>query len=158
MTNDEEMILTVDAVVSLREITKETVRDILNLKVSDDQRNFVAPNAKSIAEAHFEPKAWFRAIYADETAVGFVMLYVDSEKSIYYLWRYMIDGQFQGKGYGRQALQLTIAYVKTRPNATEMVLSYVPADEGSPERFYAKLGFVNTGEVHDGENEMKLVF
>jgi len=146
-----------DAIVSLREITKETVRSILILKVNDDQRNFVALNAVSIAEAYFEPKAWFRGIYADETAVGFVMLFDDAEKPEYYLWRYMIDGRFQGKGYGRQALHLLIEHVKTRPNGTEMLLSYVPA-EGSPEGFYAKLGFENTGVVDDGENEMKLIF
>ncbi len=146
-----------NAVVSLREISKETVRSILDLEVHPEQQNFVAPNAVSISQAHFEPKAWFRGIYADETAVGFVMLFDDPEKPFYYLWRYMIDGKFQGKGYGRQALQLTIDYVKTRPNATEMFVSYVPA-EGGPEQFYAKTGFVNTGEVHDGEHEMKLVF
>jgi len=47
--------------------------------------------------------------------------------------------------------------VRGRPGATEMLLSYVPA-EGSPEPFYAGLGFVNTGEIEDGENVMRLAF
>jgi hypothetical protein len=29
----------------------------------------------SIAQVHFRPEAWFRAICADDTPVGFVMLY-----------------------------------------------------------------------------------
>ena len=60
--------------VSLREVTKDTLQSILDLKVSPDQEQFVATNAKSIAQAHFYESAWFRAIYADDVPVGFVML------------------------------------------------------------------------------------
>ena len=146
-----------NAVVTLREITKETLRSVMDLKVAPEQEDFVAPNSVSIAQAHYDDKAWFRAIYADETAVGFVMLFDDPEKPFYYLWRYMIDTKYQGRGYGRLALNLVIDYVKTRPRAKELLVTYVPG-EGSPEKFYEKLGFVNTGVEHDGEWEMKLTF
>ncbi len=76
---DETPTITRDSVVSFREINAETVRTICRLDVSEEQMHFVAPNAHSIAQAYFEPKAWFRAIYADETPVGFVMLYDDPE-------------------------------------------------------------------------------
>ncbi len=136
--------------VSLREVTADTVRAIVKLEVADDQKGFVAPNAVSIAQAYFEPKAWFRAIYADEEPVGFVMLYDDAEKPEYFLWRLMIaDGQ-QGNGYGRAAVELLIEYVRTRPGAAELLTSYVP-QEGGPMVFYQKLGFVETGEIDDGE-------
>lgn len=144
-----------NATVTLREITAETLRSILELKVGPDQDGLVAPNAVSIAQAHFSDHAWFRAIYADETPVGFVMLDDQPEKSEYYLWRYMIDARYQKLGFGRQALQLLIEHVKTRPNATELFLSYVPKETG-PKQFYEKLGFVPTGNVHDGEVEMKI--
>ena len=153
--SDEVKIPGPDAVVTLQEITKKTVRSIIDLKVAPEQDNFVAPNAVSIAQAHFEEKAWFRAIYADETPVGFVMLFDDTEKLQYFLWRYMIDAKYQGKGYGRSAITLLIDYVKTRPGAKELLVTYVPG-EGSPEKFYEKAGFVNTGVEHDGEWEMKL--
>ncbi len=146
-----------NAVVTLREVTKDTLDDILELKVKPEQRQFVADNAVSIAEAHFEEKAWFRAIYADETPVGFLMLYDDPEATDYYLWRFMIDARYQRLGYGDRALQLLIDYVRSRPDATELLVSYVPA-EGSPEPFYRRAGFVDTGQVHDGENVMNLVF
>lgn len=143
--------------VELREITRETVRDIIRLEVRSEQKSFVAPNAISLAEALFEPKAWYRAIYADEEPVGFVMLFDDDEKGFYYLWRFMIAAPYQGMGYGAEAMRLVIDYVRTRPGATELKLSYVPAD-GGPEHFYQKQGFVNTGEVEDGENVMRLTF
>jgi diamine N-acetyltransferase len=144
-----------NATVTLREITAETLRSILELKVGPDQDGLVAPNAVSIAQAHFSEHAWFRAIYADETPVGFVMLDDQPEKPEYYLWRYMIDARYQKLGFGRQALLLLIDHVKTRPNATELFLSYVPKETG-PKGFYEKLGFVPTGKVHDGEVEMKI--
>ncbi len=153
--NPQDPIPSRNAVVSLREVTADTLRSILRLKVSPQQEQFVADNATSIAQAHFEPKAWFRAIYADETPVGFVMLYDDTDKPEYFLWRYMIDSRYQGLGFGRRALLQVIDIVRGRPGATEMLLSYVPA-EGSPEPFYAGLGFINTGDVEDGENVMRL--
>ncbi len=63
-----------DDVVSLRAITAETVRTICALEVRQEQRSYVADNALSIAQAHFVPGAWFRAVYAGETPVGFGML------------------------------------------------------------------------------------
>lgn len=153
--SEQESTLTRDSIVSLREITNDTLGAVLRLKVSPEQEQFVANNAVSIAQAHFEPKAWFRAIYADETPVGFVMLYDDPDKPEYFLWRYMVDSRYQRHGFGRRALELLIDHVRTRPNARKLLLSYVPA-EGSPEPFYAQLGFVNTGEVDDGENIMEL--
>ena len=59
---------------SLREITKETVRLVTALDVGPDQHGLVAPNSISIAEAHFEPKAWFRAIYYGEEPAGFAIV------------------------------------------------------------------------------------
>jgi diamine N-acetyltransferase len=153
--SDEEKIPRKDSVVSLREISKETVRSICNLTVDEHQNQFVAPNSVSIAQAYFEPKAWFRAIYADEIPVGFVMLYDNSEENEYFLWRFMIDKKYQKLGFGKKALLLVIDYVKSRPNAKELYTSYVKKD-GSPEGFYKQLGFVDTGKIDHGEHVLKL--
>lgn len=143
------------APVELREITSDTVRAICRLAVTPAQSAFVAPNAVSLAEALFEPRAWYRAIYADGFPVGFAMLSIDTETPMYYLWRLMIaDGQ-QRKGYGRAALAAIVDHVRTLPGATELLVSWVPAP-GGPEPFYLGLGFVPTGAVHDGEVEARL--
>jgi diamine N-acetyltransferase len=147
-------MITQNATISLREVTAETVRAICNLKVAAQQEGFVAPNAVSIAQAHFAPQAWFRAIYADETPVGFVMLHDDSHKQEYYLWRFMVAAPYQQLGFGRRALELLFAHVRTRPGARELYTSVVPG-EGSPGPFYEKLGFAYTGEVDEDELVMK---
>jgi diamine N-acetyltransferase len=138
------------AVVALREVTKDTVRAVSILQVAPSQGGFVAPNAVSFAEAMFEPKAWFRAIVADDVPVGFVMLSLDETTPEYYLWRFMIDARYQGRGYGRAALALVVDHVRSLPRATELLVSWVPED-GGPEPFYRALGFEPTGEVDDGE-------
>ena len=58
---------------------------------------------------------------------------------------------YQRMGFGLQAVRLPIDYVRTRPAATALLTSYVPG-EGNPSPFYARLGFVETGEVDDDEN------
>lgn len=136
--------------VRLVEITKDTVRAIIALTVAEHQSGFVAPNAVSIAQAHFEPKAWFRAAYAGTEPVGFVMTYEDPKGPEYFLWRLMIDHRYQGRGYGRRVLEMVIDRTRGLPNAEVLTTSYVPG-EGSPGDFYHRMGFVDTGEVDEGE-------
>jgi diamine N-acetyltransferase len=146
-----------NAIVTLREITKETLHGILKLSVSEQQQDFVATNAVSIAQAYFErDTAWFRGIYADETPVGFLMLYDNPAASEYFLWRFMIDTCYQGRGFGKRAVELLIDHVRSRPGARELGVSCVPGD-GSPCPFYEKMGFQYTGSEDDGELVMKLM-
>ncbi len=143
--------------MQLREISSETVRLICDLSVREDQKIFVASNAISISQAHFSKHAWFRAIYADDIPVGFLMLEDQPEKPEYYLWRFMIDQKYQRVGLGAKALKLLIQHVKNRPNATELITS-VLQDEGGPQGFYEKQGFMLTGEYEEGEAILRLVF
>ncbi len=141
--------------VSLREITKDTVRAICRLETS----GFVAPNAVSIAQAYFEPHAWFRAIYADEEPVGFLMLYDDPDDPSgprYFLWRMMIASEHQRKGYGHRALELLREHVRGRQGATFLETSCFQASVGGPEPFYTSFGFEPTGEIVDDEIVLRL--
>jgi diamine N-acetyltransferase len=143
-----------EIVVTLREITAETVRSVTKLAVSAEQQGYVAPNAVSIAEAYFEPKAWFRAVAAGEELVGFAMVYRDAQIGEFYVWRFMIDERYQGRGYGRQAMEL-LAEEARSDGAAAVTLSVVPGDH-SALAFYTRLGFEETGKVHEGEVELRL--
>jgi diamine N-acetyltransferase len=115
----------------------------------------VAENAVSIAQAHFEPKAWFRAIYADETPIGFLMISDDPDGPEYFLWRLMIDAMYQGKGFGQRAVALLVEYVRNRPDARELLVSYHPGPL-SPRDFYLKQGFRDTGRIEEDEVVLSL--
>jgi diamine N-acetyltransferase len=139
------------SIVSLREVTAETVRAVCKLSdtLSEAQKRMVAPNAVSIAEAYFNEHAWFRAIYADDTLVGFIMLFIgpdedNPEEMEYFLWRYMVAGPYQGMGFGRQALGIVIEDIKQK--GARVFGTSCGEGEGSPEGFYKKLGFEPTGK------------
>jgi diamine N-acetyltransferase len=146
-----------DEEVSFQEITAKTVLGIcfLSETLTDPSMKFVAPNAISLAEAHFNKHTWFRAIYAGRTPVGFVMLDDNEQEEDYFLWRFMIAEPYQGRGYGREALRRLVEYVKTRPGAKELSVS-CGQGEGSPEGFYLKLGFVHTGQMEGDEVVLRL--
>ncbi|PCH87731.1 MAG: hypothetical protein COB86_08050 [Dehalococcoidia bacterium] len=86
-----------DAAVSLREVTYANLFEVLDLKVKPEQECLVGPNSVSISEAHFWPTGRFRAIYADDTPVGFVMIddhYLADENRTYF-HRFVISaGQY----------------------------------------------------------------
>ena len=149
------------APVTLREINAASVRAICGLRVTPAQEHLVAPNALSIAQAYFEPAAWFRAIHAGDEPVGFAMLY-DPTRAVApesadtcHLWRFMVAAEYQRKGHGGAALAQLIEHAKTLDRVTTFSLSFVPA-EGSPRDFYARFGFRETGEVDEGEVVMAL--
>ena len=143
-------------IVTLREITADTVRAVTRLAVRPDQERFVASNAVSLSQALFSDEAWFRAIYADDDLVGFVMLADGTLKKDppaepnVGLWRLMIDARHQRRGIGREVIRLVLDHVRTRPGVRHLYTSYVPGD-GTPGPFYRSLGFEPNGEVDDGE-------
>lgn len=143
--------------VTLREINSKSVAGICLLSelMQYPQNSFVAPNAYSLAEALFHATAWYRAIYAGKAPIGFVMLDDDMEKQKYYLWRFMIAPHFQRQGFGARAIELLVGYVKSRPGAKELFVSYIDHEKG-PAGFYRRLGFKETGEVDEGEVLMKI--
>jgi len=131
--------------VELREITAATVRTICGLEVAEEQRENVAPVAISIAQAHFEPRATFRAIYAGNEPVGFMLWRDDDKPGTAYLWRFMIDRRHQGKGYGRAALEQAFALLKAQGVIT--LSASVVRGEHSPLGFYLSIGFIEANEV-----------
>jgi len=150
--------------VTLKRITRRNLGVVLRLKVKPKQEFLVATNAKSIAQAHFYREAWYRAIYFGDTPIGFVLLadstlkykHIKRKTPYLYLWRLMIDGKYQGKGYGRKAVELVISHLKTRPNAKEVTLHHEQTT-GNAGEFYERLGFKLTGKILHNELERKLV-
>lgn len=154
-------IPSMDSQVTLREITAETVRSVIELAVTDYQTRFVAPNAVSLAQALFTPAAWYRAIYLGDKPVGFLMLEDETELDpvpdppSVWVWRFMVDARYQRKGIGRATMLLVLEHVRSKGIVRKLAISYVPG-EGCPEPLYRSLGFKPTGEMDEGEVIMEL--
>ena len=127
--------------IILKDITKENLESIIDLDVSVRQRNQVAPNSVSIAQGHYSNSAWFKGIFNNNVPIGFVMLDLFTKEKKCFLWRFMIDEKYQGKGYGKIALTQVIDYVKSLKVFDEIKASYVPAESGA-EGFYKSFGFM----------------
>jgi diamine N-acetyltransferase len=139
--------------VRLERITPANVRAVCDLRVAPDQESFVTPNAISLAEAYVHDLAWCRAVYADEHLVGLLMLHDSATGPGYMLWRLMVDARFPGRGLGREVAQQVVGYVRTRSGSTDLKVG-AHRGPGAPGPFYESLGFVATGEVIDGEEDV----
>ena len=133
------------------------------LRVAPAQERFVGTIAGALADARELPEAnpWYRAVYADDEPVGFVMLSWDVPPrpphiiGPWFLWKLLIDERQQGRGLGR-ATVLRVADIVRANGAAELLTSCVPGAEG-PEGFYLRLGFVPTGDFDDvGETILAL--
>ena len=142
--------------IRLEEITRENIDEVLALKVDESQKSFVSTNGDSLAQAYVYPETAFPfAVYEDSTMVGFIMMGYYEVKEYYTLWKFMIDRRYQNKGYGRQALRLGIQYLQNRFNVSEIYTGVVPGNSVA-KKLYESVGFVDTGLVELGMEEMRL--
>ena len=170
--------------IHLEKVTEDNVEAIVKLNVSKEQRKYVASNNWSLIDAYLslaegEPVFPF-GIYNGKTLVGFIMISYDNDwtgyerdawlnsdayrfykdKYYYYVWRFMIDKRFQGRGYGREALRLAIEFMRTFPcgEAEYCVLSYEPTNEAA-KRFYSSFGFEELNEpgYYEEDDEISAV-
>ena len=151
--------------VQLKKVDAGNVWEILALHVADAQKHFVAPNDRSIIEAYLAITSGGHAfpfgIYDGDTPVGFLMIGYDVDDSwqnapaiaygTYNIWRLMIGSSYQHRGYGRQALQLALDFIRTYPcgKSACVWLSYEP-ENAHARALYHSFGFRETGEK-DGD-------
>ncbi|KAH8895599.1 GCN5-related N-acetyltransferase [Thozetella sp. PMI_491] len=153
------------SIVELREINESNWRDVINLRVAACQTANVSSNVHSLCESHYSKDAWVRAIYANETPVGFLMMSIWDPEEWYSIWRFMIDQNYQGKGYGRAAIELAIAYIREQHPQAKTIRLMTTGLHGkkgveacdSPYKFYVSMGWKDISSVNDdGELEMGL--
>ncbi|WP_217558700.1 GNAT family N-acetyltransferase [Paenibacillus sp. GbtcB18] len=151
--------------ITLRKITLENRRALFNLEVSEEQRRFVASNLSSMASCYVlatnggHPFPF--AIYADEQPVGFVMLTYgitgyelpSIADDSYCILRLMIDKQYQNRGYGREAMNKILEFIRTFPAgpASYCWIAYKP-DNFTAKKLYESFGFHDNGEICENES------
>ena len=135
--------------ITFREITSDNYSQVLNLKITPEQEaaKFVSPVVRSLADAWFyreEGIAYPKAVYADEDLVGFIMYELDTEEQQVFIWRFLIDQRYQGKGYGRQTIEVVMEMAKEQAQITKVVADYVDGNEPM-KKILLDLGFEETG-------------
>ncbi|WP_431043488.1 GNAT family N-acetyltransferase [Streptomyces sp. P1-3] len=138
----------------LEKVTPDNVLDACRLRVRPEQERFVAPVARSLAEAYAQPDvAWPRLVFDGDRLVGFVMGFFDvrfdpdnpDERPRSGLWRLVVAAGQQGRGCGRFAVASVCDEVRRR-GQTRVTVTWGQGEHG-PEGFYLGLGFRLTGET-----------
>ena len=142
--------------VQLKPVTKENLDAVLALAVDESQAGFVSTTAESLAQAYvYTDTAFPFAVYDDGNPVGFIMLGYYEEKKYYTLWKLMIDQQYQGRGHGKAALELGIAFLRERFRIKEIYTGVIP-DNKVAKNLYQSVGFEDTGLFENGMEELRL--
>ena len=145
--------------VELKPITEDNFIDAFNLKLAPGQDEFVSHPIRSLAQAYvYRDQCQPFGIYADGTMVGYVMVIYDYDIPEYDTWHMMIDESLQGRGYGSEALDKVIDYIRTKPfGDSDRVALTCNKDNAAALRLYERKGFVPTGAVYDDEIELVLM-
>lgn len=144
--------------VELKEITEENFIDAFNLKLASGQERFVSHPIRSLAQAYvYRNQCQPFGIYAEGSMVGYVMVIYDYDIPEYNIWHMMIDESMQRHGYGNEALDQVIDYIRTKPFGNSGRISLTCNKNNSiAKRLYEGKGFSATGVEDDDEVELVL--
>jgi len=146
--------------MKLVEIDKDNWLRTVLLTTNEDGKatvieKFVASNALSIVQSIYETGWNVRGIEVDDRIIGFTMYGLDEETKNYWICRLMIDYTCQGKGYGREVVQLILNEMKQLNDCHMIYLSTEPDNEKAV-TLYESFGFQKTGKINEGEAEFVL--
>ena len=114
---------------------------------------------RSLAQAYvYRDQCTPFGVYSGDTMVGYVMVIYDYDEETYNIWHLMIDRDFQGKGFGRKAMELALGYVREKPfgDSDRVLITCAPENEVAY-RLYSSMGFSLTGRSDDEEVELELI-
>jgi diamine N-acetyltransferase len=136
--------------VSLRPVDQDNWRDVVRLKVSEAQQDFVAEPSYYLALCAYGNDWQPLAITLGEQVIGFMMWATDEADGSCWLGGIIIDQGMQNRSYGSQAVQAAIKLMNEQHGYTNFALSYQPTNLAG-KHVYAKLGFVEMDEWEDDE-------
>ena len=132
--------------MEFRKIDKTNYWDCMALAVDESQTSFVADNKQSLVEAAYEDNLYTLGIYHEDIMVGFILYDYDDTIPGWSMSRFMIGKQFQGKGYGKEAVVAFLEYFKYKHNAERIYIS-VSLDNTVARKMYSDIGFVEVKEI-----------
>lgn len=153
--------------ISLKDIKHSNWLQCIELEVAEEQRQFVNPNIFSLAEAFAhsdtnkeDADKYYRcipfAIYNDEQMVGFTLISYEKEcdyddTPMYEVYRLMIAKEYQGHGYGKEAMKRILEYIKTFPyGKVDYVYASWHPDNIVSANLFLTHGFEIVGNDDDG--------
>ena len=144
--------------IELKAITEDNFIDAFHLRLAPGQEKFVSHPIRSLAQAYvYRDQCQPFGIYAEEKMVGYVMVIYDYDVPEYDIWHMMIDEADQGHGYGGEALDRVIEYIRTKPFGDSNRVALTCNKENPVARkLYESKGFSPTGNEDEDEIELAM--
>lgn len=130
----------------------------LGLEVAENQKNYVSDSNKMLARAYAYRNSRSRAyvIFTGETPVGMVMYHDCEPLNAYDFSQLFIDARYQGRGYGKAAVQQVLEMMRQDGKFKRVVLCYIDGNEAA-RKMYEGFGFRAIDRDED-EIIMELLF
>lgn len=138
--------------ISFVEIDESNFYDVIALELKEEQRKFVAPNVRSIAECYIyrnNNDVLPYAVQDDEKIVGFILIDLDENEREFMIWRMMIDKKYQHSGYGRATVEKAIEMARKEGKYDTFIADYVKGNDVMG-KMLESMGFIN--HSFDDEN------
>ena len=144
--------------VELKAISEENFIDAFNLKLAPGQEEFVSHPIRSLAQAYvYRDQCQPFGIYAAGKMIGYVMVIYDYDVPEYDIWHMMIDESVQGQGFGSEALDRVIEYIRTKPfGDSDRVALTCNKNKSTARKLYESRGFSATGTEYEDEAELAM--
>lgn len=137
--------------ISIQSIEPMQMDSLEELSITAMQKNYVTVNLTE-NEALINPNMDTYTIQIDDTVIGFACFVLDETGDLN-LIKFMIDHQFQGKGYGKEGLIKLLQMKSVSSDVQDLWLS-VHCENMSAISLYKKVGFVQQQTEYDAENEI----
>ena len=138
--------------VTLRDLTRDNWVECSRLRIHDNQAGNLASNVETIAESKFEEHHRLRAIYFRDRLVGLLAYAHEDDppdQELFWIYRLMVDKNYQRQGIGLLAMQLAIAEI-AELGAHRIRTMHKPTNLAAAS-LYRKLGFRDIGFHDDGD-------
>lgn len=145
--------------IQITEINSQNVFDVCELTTNADgvgttMEEFLCCNATSIAESKYFPNMCPRAIYRDDTLIGFFM-YDCALPGTATICRFRLDYKFRHQGLGRKSFHRILTYLKSQ--GISRVILMIDDENKIAKHLYTSFGFTFTGKIEKDEHYYQLL-
>ncbi|HEL2737262.1 TPA: GNAT family N-acetyltransferase [Streptococcus suis] len=141
--------------IRLELVNNENFDEVLQVQLAPQDQRRVASVEYSLAQAWLykdNRELYPYAVLSGQKVVGFVLLSIQEDKS-YYVWRLLIDKEYQNRGYGKEVIRHILSLAKEDSSCQKVSVNYVIGNH-KMRYILEKLGFQSAGMTG---HEIKMV-
>ncbi len=135
--------------IKLTSVTEDNWMEVAALSVKEHQKQYLAPAIGILARGYVYRNCNARVLVIenDNTIVGVALVREFTDEPLGYdLQQFMIDRNYQGRGYGSSALRLILAFLRREAHFDHVEVC-VKKENAEAIHLYEKFGFVDSGYV-----------